>query len=99
MENNVEFEPTSDRLSQLKFTPQFPFAEVHRRNMALAARQKQLLAVSRILAVVRSKVVEFQVEALLRRSHGRLACDVVLTNPVRPLEFVFRFEKAWCILQ
>lgn len=67
--------------------------------MALATRQEQLLAVSRIFAVVWSKIVEFQVESLLRRAHGRLACDFVLAHPVRSLEFVFRLNKAWRILQ
>lgn len=99
MDDIVDCEPTSDRFSQLKLTAQFPFSEVHRRNMALATRQKQLLAVSRIFTVVWSKIVQFQIEALLRRSHGRLACDFVLTDPVRSLEFVFWLEKAWCVFQ
>lgn len=98
-DDTADCEPTSDRLSQLKLTPQLPFAEVHCRNMTLATRQEQLLAVSRIFTVVRSKIVEFQVEALLCRPHGRLACDFVLAHPVRPLEFVFWLEKAWCVFQ
>lgn len=90
---------TSDGLAQLQLATQLALPEVHRRNMTLAPGEQQLPPIPRVIAMIWAQALQFQLEPLLRRLHGRLAGHVVLADAVGALELGLGLEEPGGILE
>ncbi|CCF47131.1 hypothetical protein CH063_15639, partial [Colletotrichum higginsianum] len=67
--------------------------------MTLASREQEFSAVAGVLANVRAKLLQLQLETLLRRRDGDALGDLILADLVGPLEFRFGFEEAARVLE
>jgi hypothetical protein len=88
-----------DGLPQLQLAPKLAFPPVHRGDVALAPRQQQLPAISRVLCDVGAELVKLEVEALLCGGDSDFGHDVALSHLVGPLELAFGLEEAGGVLE